>query len=251
MIKKFVGGDDYINGKIRYCLWIEDKDIKIAELIPKIKNRIDAVRIFRLDSSAKTTNQYGRTPYKFAQCCHKNGSSIVVPSSSSERRDYIPMGFLDDHTVISNAAFVIYDADPWIFAILTSRLHMTWVGTVGGRIKTDYRYSAQLCYNTFPMPPLTPAQKTALEKHVYQVLAEREQHSEKTLAELYDPEKMPEGLRRAHHELDLAVEQCYRTKPFESDEERLEYLFKLYEKMLAEERARGTLFEGVGKRKKK
>jgi hypothetical protein len=101
------------------------------------------------------------------------------------------------------------------------------------------------------MPPLTPTQKTTLEKHVYQVLSEREQHSEKTLAELYDPEKMPEGLRRAHHELDLAVEQCYRAKPFESDEERLEYLFKLYEKMLAEERARGTLFEGAGKRKKK
>jgi hypothetical protein len=219
--------------------------------IPEIKKRVEAVEKMRLESSKLATRQLAKTPFAFGEIRYKTTASIIIPRHSSERRPYIPFGFLPPNSVVADSAFAIYDADPWIFAILTSRLHMTWVRSVCGRLKTDYRYSSSLVYNTFPMPPLTPTQKTTLEKHVYQVLSEREQHSEKTLAELYDPEKMPEGLRRAHHELDLAVEQCYRAKPFESDEERLEYLFKLYEKMLAEERARGTLFEGAGKRKKK
>ena len=127
---------------------------------------------------------------------------------------------------------------------------MTWVRAVCGRLKMDYRYSAQLCYNTFPLPPLSDAQKKVLEKHTYAIITAREEHMERTLAELYDPEKMPEGLRSAHHALDAAVEQCYRARPFETDEERLEYLFRLYETMLAEERARGTLFAGAGKGEK-
>ena len=114
---------------------------------------------------------------------------------------------------------------------------MTWVKAVGGRLKTDYRYSAELCYNTFPVPDLTEKQKETINTHVYNVLEEREKHSEKTMAELYDPDKMPDGLREAHHHLDLAVERCYRSKPFTSDEERLEYLFKLYEDMTAKEKA--------------
>ena len=117
-------------------------------------------------------------------------------------------------------------------------------------MKSDFRYSAVICYNTFPLPPLTTAQKAHLETHVRHILAEREADVGATLAELYDPEKMPAGLRAAHHALDLAVEQCYRAKPFGSDEERLEYLFKLYETMLSEERQRGTLFEKAGKKRK-
>ncbi len=115
---------------------------------------------------------------------------------------------------------------------------MTWVRAVAGRLKTDYRYSSALCYNTFPFPEISEAQKTTLEDHVFKVLDEREQHSEKTMAELYDPDKMPEGLRLAHHEMDLSVEQCYRKKPFKSDEERLEYLFKLYEEMIEAEKGK-------------
>jgi len=112
---------------------------------------------------------------------------------------------------------------------------MTWVRTVAGRLETRIRYSSALCYNTFPFPEITAAQKTTLEDHVFKVLDEREQHPEKTMAQLYDPDKMPDGLRQAHHEMDLAIEQCYRPQPFKSDEERLEYLFKLYEKMIATE----------------
>ena len=110
-------------------------------------------------------------------------------------------------------------------------MHMVWVSAVGGRLKTDYRYSSALVYNTFPFPDISQAQKDELTEFAFGVLDEREKHSEKTLAQLYDPNKMPEGLRKAHHALDIAIEKCYRQKPFESDEERLEYLFKMYEEM--------------------
>jgi hypothetical protein len=128
---------------------------------------------------------------------------------------------------------------------------MIWMQTVAGRLKSDYRYSSDLCYYTFPFPDINENQKKELEKHVYKVLEERENHSEKTLAQLYDPDKLPDGLREAHHQLDLAVERCYRAKPFETDEQRLEYLFKLYEQMIAEEKNNGTLFEPGAKPKKK
>jgi hypothetical protein len=250
LIKKFLGAEEFINGKIRYCLWIEDENLKNALSIPEIKKRIDTVYDFRMASNAKTTNQYGKTPHKFAQCCHKNGNSIIVPSVSSERRDYIPIGFLDENTVISNAANAIYDAEPYIFSILTSRMHMTWVRAVCGRLKTDYRYSSSLVYNTFPMPPLSISQKKELEQHVSNILEERDMNVGKTLAELYDPDKMPAGLREAHRQNDLAVERIYRSRPFESDEERLAYLFKLYEQMIAAEKEAGTLFAAEKKGKK-
>jgi len=123
--------------------------------------------------------------------------------------------------------------NPRFIVVITSKMHMVWVNLVCGRLKTDYRYSATLCYNTFPFPTISQSQKKTIEEFAYNVLSEREKHSEKTLAQLYDPDKMPAELREAHHQLDLAVERCYRSKPFESDEERLEYLFKLYEKMTA------------------
>ena len=163
----------------------------------------------------------------------------------------MPIGFLNSDYVISDSAQAIYDAKEWVFAMIMSRMHMTWLRAVAGRLKSDYRYSTALCYNTFPFPEINESQKQELEKRVYKVLAEREAHSEKTLAQLYDPDKMPDGLREAHHQLDLAVERCYRSKPFESDEERLEYLFKLYEQMIEEEKSRGTLFETEARPKKK
>ncbi len=249
-IKKLSGSKEFINDLTRYCLWIEDKDIELALSIPPIMKRMEMVRDSR-KKGGKIAKNYANVPHRFYMVNRAVKNQILIPRVSSIRRKYIPTGFLDSEIIISDSAQAIYDPETFVFGVLNSNMHMTWVRALAGRLKSDYRYSAVICYNTFPMPPLTPTQKTTLEKHVYQVLSEREQHSEKTLAELYDPEKMPEGLRRAHHELDLAVEQCYRAKPFESDEERLEYLFKLYEKMLAEERARGTLFEGAGKRKKK
>ena len=163
----------------------------------------------------------------------------------------IKFRFLNSDTVVSNATRVIYKAEPFIFALISSKLHIVWVKAVSGRLKTDMQYSNTLCYNTFPFPSINDSQKQELEKHTYRILEEREKHSEKTLAQLYDPDKMPQGLREAHHQLDLAVELCYRSKPFETDEERLEYLFKLYEQMIAEEKNKGTLFEDEEKPKKK
>ena len=138
----------------------------------------------------------------------------------------------------------IYNAQPWLFAVVTSRMHMVWVRNVGGKLKTDYRYSAKLCYNTFPFPDLTTKQKENLNLYVFAILDERAKHPSKTMATLYNPSTMPKGLLQAHQELDLAIEQCYRLQPFKSDTERLEYLFKMYEEMLVKD----TLF---AKEKKK
>jgi hypothetical protein len=206
----------------------------------------------RLRSPKKATIDLAKYPHKFGEIRYNQSTSaIVFPSVSSESREYIPIGFIDGQTVISNLAFGIYDAEPWLFSLLNSKMHMTWVGVVAGQLETRIRYSNTLCYNTFPFPPITDAQKQELEKHVYAILEEREKHSEKTLAQLYDPDKMPAGLREAHRQNDLAVERCYRSRPFESDEERLEYLFRLYEQMIAEEKTKGTLFESPTKPKKK
>ena len=154
-----------------------------------------------------------------------------MPRVSSENREYIPVGFVNSNMIVSDAAQVVYDAPSWVFGVVISHMHMVWVRAVAGRLKTDYRYSAELCYNTFPFPEITDKQKQTIEMHVNNILAEREKHSDKTMAELYDPDKMPQGLREAHHSLDLAIEKCYRQVPFESDEKRLEHLFKRYEIM--------------------
>ncbi len=231
-IFNYVGADDFINGKKRWCLIIEDEKLSEAIKIPDIKNRLDNIKKIRAKSTEKSTREKADTPHKFYFWIHKKGSSIIIPSTTSERRDYIPMGFLDEKSVISNSAQVIYNADPYIFAILNSRMHMTWVRAVGGRLKTDLRYSSALCYNTFPFPDITPKQKESLTTHVYNILEEREKYPNKTMADLYDPDKMPDGLREAHKYLDLAIDQIYRSKPFESDEDRLAHLFKLYEEMI-------------------
>ena len=141
----------------------------------------------------------------------------------------------------------IYHAEPWLFAVVTSRMHMVWVRNVGGKLKTDYRYSAKLCYNTFPFPVITTKQKENLNLYVFAILDERAKHPSKTMAQLYNPTTMPKGLRQAHQELDTAIEQCYRLQPFKNDTERLEYLFKQYEEMLKKD----TLFAKQKKTRKK
>lgn len=249
-IKKFTGSNEFINDIQRYCLWVDKKEVEAALKIPEIAERVAKVRQMRLASTKEATRQSAETPYMFGEVRHKNTYSIIIPLTTSERRDYIPIGFLQD-TIISNSANAIYEAEPWIFSLLTSKIHMVWMRTVAGRLKSDYRYSSQLVYNTFPFPPISDRQKQDLEVGVYRILEEREAHAEKTLAQLYDPDKMPDGLREAHRLNDLAVERCYRSRPFESDEERLEYLFKLYEQMIAEEKSKGTLFEVKKKDKKK
>ena len=231
IIKKYVGADDYINSIDRYCLWIDEEHLTEATKYSEIRARIDNVKDYRLSSKREATQKLAKYPYRFGEVRYKNTNSIIVPRVSSERRIYIPLGFLDAQTVISDAAHAIYDAEPWIFGVVTSLMHMVWVRAVAGRLKTDYRYSAELCYNTFPFPKISNQQKKRIELCVQEILRVREKYSERTMAELYDPDKMPKDLLEAHHSLDLVIEACYRRKPFENDEQRLTHLFKMYEMM--------------------
>lgn len=234
LIKRLVGAQEFIRGENRYCFWISDKEFPNAIKNPVIKERIEKTRAVRLKSSDKAGRELADRPHQFREFYELLVKTIIVPRVSSELREYIPIGYVnigDKDSIISDSAFAIYDAQIWLFGILTSKLHMIWVKTVGGRLKSDYRYSAQLCYNTFPFPEISEEKKKEIEEAAEEVLCVRAEHSEKTLAEMYDPDKMPADLRAAHHTLDLIVESCYRKEAFTSDEERLEHLFKLYEKM--------------------
>ena len=161
------------------------------------------------------------------------------------------MAYVNAQFTVINSAQVIYDPEPYVFALLNSKIHLVWAKFLGGKLETRYRYNAGLCYNTFPWPNISAKRKDEITQGMFRILQEREKHPEKTLAHLYDPDKMPEGLREAHHQNDLSIERCYRSKPFESDEERLEYLFKLYEQMIEEEKSKGGLFEETKKTRKR
>lgn len=160
-----------------------------------------------------------------------NKDKILIPCHSSETRLYIPIGFIDKNIIIPNSAIAIYNAEKWLFALLTSKMHNLWVRAVGGSLETRIRYSATLCYNTFPFPKLNSQQKEELERLAQNIIDLREENAELSLGEMYNPEIMPEELLEAHQELDLTVERIYRKVPFTSNEERLEYLFKQYAKM--------------------
>lgn len=228
-IKPLVGAEELIKGKKRWCIWLNGEDESLYENIPPIVQRINEVRKVRQESSRP---QLASIPNLFAQITQPQGISfIIIPSVSSENREYIPMEFLDKNYVSTNLCMVIGTNDKWLFGILTSAMHMAWVRAIGGRLKTDYRYSAGLCYNPFPFPKLTEAKKKEIEDAAWEVLGAREAHYGKTLAELYDPETMPQDLRDAHHQLDLVVDSCYRDRPFVDENERLEWLLKLYDKM--------------------
>lgn len=236
-IKRLVGSSEFIRGITKWCFWITDKDLKDATKYNIIAKRLELISKWRATSKASCTVEFAKYPHKFKQITHKSTPSIIIPRVSSERRQYIPCGFLDKDSIILDSAQAIYDAEPWVFGVVTSKMHMVWVRAVAGRLKTDYRYSSALCYNTFPFPSITEKQKKEIQRHVYEVLEARENYSEKTMSELYDPDKMPDELRVAHKGLDNAIERIYRLKPFGSDEERLEYLFALYEKMVEEKKA--------------
>ena len=224
-----IGADDFINGRRRWCIWLYDKDKDVYMQIPEIKRRVNNVVEIRKKSSRPNLAEI---PHLFAQITQPLGNNlIVVPSTSSENRKYIPIGYVDKNNIVANSCMVIGTNDMSLFGILTSAMHMVWVKTVGGRLKTDYRYSAQLCYNTFPFPKISAAKKKEIADAAEDILVTREFHVGKTLAELYDPEKMPQDLLEAHEKLDDIVESCYPGYPFANDEARLECLFRMYEKM--------------------
>lgn len=233
--KPWVTGSSFINGQKLYCLWLVGITKNELDSLPLVRKKVSQVKFFRENS--KSSQKFANEPWLFRETTiDKN--YLIIPKTSSENRKYIPIGYVND-SITSSSSLILNNFAPWQFGVLSSHMHMTWMRTIAGRLKTDYRYSATLCYNTFPFPDISDKQKAKLEEHVFAVLDEREKHPEKTMAQLYDPDKMPDALRQAHHNMDIAIEQCYRAKPFSSDEERLEYLFKLYEEMIAKEKARG------------
>lgn len=245
-IRKVIGGEEFLKGINRYCFWIEDNKLEEAIKYKEIRDRIDKVEQFRINGGDVARTLLSRS-HQFRYRHSPKNEQIVVPCTSSEGRYYIPCGIYDSSYISLNSIQTINDAQPYIFGIVSSRMHMVWVKNVGGKLKTDYRYSAKLCYNTFPFPDITTKQKENLNLYVFAILDERAKHPSKTMAQLYNPTTMPKGLLQAHQELDIAIEQCYRLQPFKNDTERLEYLFKQYEEMLQKD----TLFAKQKKTRKK
>lgn len=233
-IRRMYGAEDFIKGLIRWCIWVSNEQYDEANKISPLNKRFIEVKKFR-ENKGQVARSLINVPYKFRYTHVAKNILLILPRTTSERRSYLPIGFLNSDCIVTDAVQVIYDPELYAMGVLSSNMHMVWVKSVAGRLKTDFRYSNSLCYNTFPIPNLTIKQKEEITRHVYNILEEREKYSEKTMAQLYDPDKMPDGLRDVHKQLDLAVERCYRSKPFINDEERLEYLFKLYELMIKDE----------------
>ena len=232
-IKPYVGSNEFIKGTIRFCLWADDEVFMNTPHSEYIKKRLKDVSNFRKNSDATSTQVYADRPNLFVQRTYREEDFVLVPEVSSERREYLPIGYYQKGTVISNKAFAVYKAGSFLFGIISSKSHMIWVRAVAGRLESRLSYSSNFCYNSFPFPKISAEKKREIESAAEEVLITREYYPEKTLAELYDPDKMPQDLREAHAKLDDIVESCYPGYPFASDEARLECLFKLYEKMTA------------------
>lgn len=235
-VRQYVGAAEFIRGDLRHCLWLVDATEKDISQIPLIYHRVQAVKYMRLSSKSPRTRKDAKESHLFVlRSQPKSGSYILIPIVSSERRDYVPIGFLDSQVIASNAVNIIPNASFYEFGILTSIIHNTWMAAVGSRMKSDYRYSNTVVYNTFPWPEPTKPQRDHIETLAQNVLLAREEYSNRSLAELYDPDKMPDSLRAAHKMLDLAVDRLYRDTPFRDNTERLEHLFMRYEKLIAAE----------------
>jgi len=233
-IYDFVGSQEFVRGIVRRCLWIEDDEVDEAKESYIIAVRLEGVRKMRLDSDAESTRDFADRPHRFKQIQGRGiESSIVVPKVTSETRPYLPVGVLSAHSIVSDNAFALYDAPLWNMALIASRLHLVWIATVCGKMKTDFRYSNTLGWNTFPVPMLTEKNKADLTRCAEEILLAREGHFPATIADLYDPAAMPADLREAHERNDEVLERIYIGRRFRNDTERLEKLFDLYTKMTA------------------
>lgn len=235
-IRRILGSSELIRGQERYCLWIEDQHLNEALSIEPIRRQIDLVQHMRLQSPKASTVASASSPHKFGEI-RQTGCEVVtiIPSVSSEARDYLPFGLFPPGTIVSNLAFALCDAPIWSMALIASRIHLVWIGTVCGKMKTDFRYSNTMGWNTFPVPTLTEKNKADLTRCAENILLAREAHFPATIADLYDPEKMPADLRHAHEQNDEVLERIYIGRRFKNDTERLEKLFDLYTKMTAQQ----------------
>ena len=228
-IRKFLGSREFINNINRWCLWLPEITPKEMRNLPLLSKRIEIVKKHRLASTRPATVELAQTPTKFGFISHIEENYIIIPSVSSERRKYIPIGFMPPEVIASNLCLIIPQADIFHFGILTSEMHMTWVKYTCGRLKSDYRYSNTIVYNNYPFPKdINDKQKERVEKAAKKVLDTREKYPESSLADLYDPLAMPPSLVKAHKELDKAVDLCYRPQAFTNERARIEFLFDLY-----------------------
>ncbi|WP_270332590.1 DNA methyltransferase [Streptococcus infantarius] len=245
-IKNYVGSEEFIKDKHRYVFWLNEKTYQEVRDNSIVQKRVEAVKANRLASSASSTQAAAKTPYAFVQKGEYDEAyatfkasgedeflQLFVPSVSSGNREYVPMGFFDKETIIAAPNSVVYNSPIWLLGLLQSRLHMIWLDAVGGKLKTDYRYSTSLVYNTFPVPELSTRRKNMIEEQVFEILDLREELGG-TLAELYHKDTMPDSLREAHKKLDEIVERAYKDTSFNSDEERLSHLLKRYKEMTHE-----------------
>lgn len=232
-VKKYLGSEQMIQGKSRWCIWIEDEDKVEASKIPQISEILARVSQFRSASHAQSTRDFAVKPHRFVQIAGTaTKHSLAVAKVSSEHREYMPIDLFGKETIISDLLFALYDAPLWNMALIASRLHLVWIATVCGKLKTDFRYSNTLGWNTFPIPKLTEKNKSDLRRCAEAILLAREAHFPATIAELYNPEKMPSDLRAAHDRNDETLERIYIGRRFRNDTERLENLFKNYTKTM-------------------
>lgn len=229
-IVKLQSGSDFIDNIYRYSFWIEEKDLNDALQFNSIKERIDKVKNFRQNSGSVAKSLVYKS-YCFRFPKRAKNHMVIIPRTTGENREYLPVGLLDNNTITTDAAYGIYDYSNWILGIIMSKMQIVWMKPLCGRLGTSFRYSSSICYNSFPFPTISEEKKKQIEEAAENVLVTRAFYPEKTLAELYDPDKMPEDLKEAHAVLDDIVESCYPGYPFANDEARLECLFKLYEKM--------------------
>ena len=233
-IRPYMGGGDFINGIIRYCLWLKGAAPNELRALPMVMDHVNAVKVMRLASAAESTRKFAAYPSLFRQIAQPETDYLAIPEVSSENRSYIPIAFLTEDVICSNTVQFVPGATLWHFGVLTSTMHMAWMRQICGRLKSDYRYSNTLVYNNYPWPDsATDPQRANVEEAAQAVLDARKQFPGATLADLYDPISMPPNLAKAHAQLDRAVELCYRKEPFATDRQRVEFLFALYEKLTA------------------
>ena len=227
--RPWIGSEEFLNGQERWVLWLGDAKPDELRKMPEVMRRIEAVRQYRLLSKSAPTRKLAENPTHFHVENMPKSNYLVIPETSSENRQYIPMGFVVPETVASNAMKIMPGATLYHFGVLESEMHMAWTRAVCGRLKSDYRYSKDIVYNNFPWPESpASAQKKAVERAAQAVLDTRAKYPNATLADLYDPNTMPADLLKAHHALDMAVDACYGKRTFKSVPERLEFLFERY-----------------------
>lgn len=234
-IKPFINAKEYLYGQKKWVLWLKDIDPTEYSKLPLVMERIQKVKEFRSKSVAPSTRSY-HYHHLFKQIMQPSSNYLLIPRTTSENREYIPIGFFTKNDIVSDSCHAIPDATLYHLGILQSKMHMVWVKTVCGRLKSDYRYSAEIVYNNFPWPKdISEEHKQKIEAAAKKVLDARSTWPNATLAHLYDPLKMPQNLLKAHHDLDTVVERAYREEPFTSDMDRVKFLFTLYQQYIEEE----------------